>query len=88
MPDVEAAALWLLVEWRTNGSIRYPMSNLPATATLEPLRCAEGNAYLSYQPSRKARPRVQPHTWYIIQAGVASLSISIFSASRARAAKM
>ena len=66
MPNVEAAARWLLVEWRTNGSIRYPMSNLPATATLEPLRCAEGSAYLSYQPSRKARPRVPSKTVYIM----------------------
>ncbi len=88
VPDVEAEARWLLVERRTDGSIRYALSNLPATATLEPVGCAEGRAYLSYQPSRKARPRVQPHTWYISQAGVASLSISIFSASRARAAKM
>jgi hypothetical protein len=44
--------------------------------------------YLSYQPSRKARPRVQPRRLNISQAGVASLSISIRSASRARTAKM
>ena len=35
VPDVEADARWLLVEWRTDGSIRYALSNLPATATLE-----------------------------------------------------
>jgi len=34
-PDVEADARWLLVEWRTDGSIRYALSNLPPTATLE-----------------------------------------------------
>lgn len=27
--DVEAEACWLLVEWRTDGSIRYALSNLP-----------------------------------------------------------
>src|SRR5207253_624538 len=47
-----------------------------------------GGSYRSYQPWRKARPRVQPHAWNISQAGVASLSISILSASRASAAKM
>ena len=52
------------------------------------VRCAESRAYRSYQPWRKARPRVQPHAWNISQAGVASLSISILSASRASAAKM
>src|SRR5205807_9965600 len=52
------------------------------------VRCAENRTYRSYQPWRKARPRVQPHAWYISQAGVASVSISILSASRARAAKM
>jgi SRSO17 transposase len=34
-PDLERDARWLLVEWRTDGSIRYALSNLPATATLE-----------------------------------------------------
>jgi SRSO17 transposase len=28
VPDVEAEARWLLVEWRTDGSIRYALSNL------------------------------------------------------------
>lgn len=35
VPDPAAEARWLLVEWRTDGSIRYALSNLPATATLE-----------------------------------------------------
>jgi len=35
VPDMEAEARWLLVEWRTDGSIRYALSNLPATATLD-----------------------------------------------------
>ena len=30
VPDLEAEARWLLVEWRTDGSIRYALSNLPA----------------------------------------------------------
>jgi len=34
VPNVEAEARWLLVEWRSDGSIRYALSNLPATATL------------------------------------------------------
>ena len=34
VPDVEADARWLLVEWRTDGSIRYALSNLPATASM------------------------------------------------------
>jgi SRSO17 transposase len=34
VPDLEAEARWLLVEWRSDGSIRYALSNLPATATL------------------------------------------------------
>jgi SRSO17 transposase len=34
VPKVEAEARWLLVEWRSDGSIRYALSNLPATATL------------------------------------------------------
>ena len=29
VPDVTAEARWLLVEWRTDGSIRYALSNLP-----------------------------------------------------------
>ena len=33
-PDAQADARWLLVEWRRDGSIRYALSNLPATATL------------------------------------------------------
>jgi SRSO17 transposase len=35
VPDLESEARWLLVEWRTDGSIRYALSNLPPTATLE-----------------------------------------------------
>jgi SRSO17 transposase len=35
VPDLVAEARWLLVEWRTDGSIRYALSNLPATAMLE-----------------------------------------------------
>jgi SRSO17 transposase len=35
VPDPAAEARWLLVEWRTDGSIRYALSNLPETATLE-----------------------------------------------------
>jgi len=34
VPDPAAEARWLLVEWRTDGSIRYAFSNLPETATL------------------------------------------------------
>jgi len=34
VPAVEAEARWLLVEWRSDGSIRYALSNLPATATM------------------------------------------------------
>jgi SRSO17 transposase len=34
VPDPAAEARWLLVEWRSDGSIRYALSNLPATATL------------------------------------------------------
>jgi SRSO17 transposase len=33
-PDPAAEARWLLVEWRSDGSIRYALSNLPETATL------------------------------------------------------
>ena len=29
VPDTEAEARWLLVEWRSDGSIRYALSNLP-----------------------------------------------------------
>jgi hypothetical protein len=49
---------------------------------------AEGRTYLSYQPSRKARPRVMLHKVYMSQAGVAPLSISILSGSRAQTANM
>jgi len=35
VPDAAAEARWLLVEWRSDGSIRYALSNLPDTATLE-----------------------------------------------------
>src|SRR5215471_1256131 len=35
LPDPAAEARWLLVEWRSDGSIRYALSNLPETATLE-----------------------------------------------------
>jgi SRSO17 transposase len=35
VPNPAAEARWLLVEWRSDGSIRYALSNLPATATLE-----------------------------------------------------
>jgi SRSO17 transposase len=34
VPDREAEARWLLVEWRTDGSIRYALSNLPAETPL------------------------------------------------------
>ena len=34
LPDPAAETRWLLVEWRPDGSIRYALSNLPATATL------------------------------------------------------
>jgi hypothetical protein len=34
LPDPAAEARWLLVEWRSDGSIRYALANLPATATL------------------------------------------------------
>jgi SRSO17 transposase len=30
VPEAQAEARWLLVEWRTDGSIRYALSNLPA----------------------------------------------------------
>lgn len=35
VPDLEAEARWLLVEWRSDGSIRYAVSNLPASTPLE-----------------------------------------------------
>jgi SRSO17 transposase len=35
VPDAEREARWLLVEWRTDGSIRYALSNLPATTPME-----------------------------------------------------
>jgi SRSO17 transposase len=35
VPDPAAEARWLLVEWRSDGSVRYALSNLPETATLE-----------------------------------------------------
>jgi SRSO17 transposase len=34
VPDPAAETRWLLVEWRSDGSIRYALSNLPASATL------------------------------------------------------
>ncbi|MDP8922165.1 MAG: IS701 family transposase [Chloroflexota bacterium] len=35
IPDAEAAARWLLVEWRADGTIKYALSNLPPETTLE-----------------------------------------------------
>jgi hypothetical protein len=35
IPDAEAAARWLLVEWRKDGTIKYALSNLPPLTTLE-----------------------------------------------------
>src|SRR4051794_31681169 len=35
IPDAEAAARWLLVAWRKDGSINYALSNLPPDTTLE-----------------------------------------------------
>src|SRR5580765_4438255 len=35
VPDAERDARWLLVEWRTDGSIRYALSNVPATTPME-----------------------------------------------------
>ena len=32
VPDLAAETRWLLVEWRTDGSIRYALSNLPANS--------------------------------------------------------
>jgi SRSO17 transposase len=34
VPELESEARWLLVEWRTDGSIRYALSNLPAETPL------------------------------------------------------
>src|ERR1700687_1722769 len=34
LPDLESEARWLLVEWRTDSSIRYALSNLPAETPL------------------------------------------------------
>jgi SRSO17 transposase len=34
VPDLESEARWLLVEWRTDSSIRYALSNLPAETPL------------------------------------------------------
>jgi SRSO17 transposase len=34
VPQLESEARWLLVEWRSDGSIRYALSNLPAAATM------------------------------------------------------
>jgi SRSO17 transposase len=34
VPHPAAETRWLLVEWRSDGSIRYALSNLPPTATL------------------------------------------------------
>jgi SRSO17 transposase len=33
-PHLESEARWLLVEWRSDGSIRYALSNLPAAASM------------------------------------------------------
>jgi SRSO17 transposase len=35
IPDADAAARWLLVEWRKDGSIKYALSNLPPDTSLE-----------------------------------------------------
>jgi SRSO17 transposase len=34
IPDVESSALWLLVEWRQDGTIKYALSNLPPNTTI------------------------------------------------------
>jgi hypothetical protein len=70
---------------RTAGTSGYQRSR---TGAVPHLRVVPKEAYLSYQPSRKARPRVPLNRLNISRAGVASLSISIFSAARARTAKM
>jgi len=39
VPELDSEARWLLVEWRTDGSIRYALSNLPAeTPMLDAVR--------------------------------------------------
>jgi SRSO17 transposase len=35
IPDGEATARWLLVEWRPDGTVKYALSNLPADTPLE-----------------------------------------------------
>jgi SRSO17 transposase len=35
IPDTEATARWLLVEWRKDGAIKYALSNLPPDSTIE-----------------------------------------------------
>ena len=35
IPDAEATARWLLVEWRKDGTVKYALSNLPPDATIE-----------------------------------------------------
>jgi SRSO17 transposase len=35
IPDPAAAARWLLVEWRKDGTVKYALSNLPPDTTLE-----------------------------------------------------
>jgi SRSO17 transposase len=35
IPDAEAAARWLLVEWRRDGTVKYALSNLPPETTIE-----------------------------------------------------
>jgi SRSO17 transposase len=35
IPDAEASARWLLVEWRKDGTIKYALSSLPPDTTLE-----------------------------------------------------
>jgi SRSO17 transposase len=35
IPDPEASARWLLVEWRRDGTIKYALSNLPPETTIE-----------------------------------------------------
>jgi SRSO17 transposase len=35
IPDSEATARWLLVEWRPDGTVKYALSNLPADTLLE-----------------------------------------------------
>jgi SRSO17 transposase len=35
IPDAEAAARWLLVEWRKDGTVKYALSNLPPDTPIE-----------------------------------------------------